>query len=232
MTEKTVKSPILERRTPVDASAPLVQSEWRVEDGKVVGDVVWASCVSHRTWTVDEQRVKRVRPIREAAWLTFGAGAAFSILGLATRDTEWTAKCSQDFQATGFETCNAQPPDNTFSDLNIVAGALGLVTGSILLALEPSDTITVLKHEPHSETTVASCVATEDLSDMSLLLKLGPNRFVHVSLQSDGQASADLGPGARLPKGADLPILVYRAPPTLTKILPRWQTIGHVHVPD
>jgi hypothetical protein len=38
--------------------------------------------------------------------------------------------------------------------------------------------------------------------------------------------------GAHLPKGADLPVLVYRAPPTLAKTLPRWHVVGRVHEPD
>ena len=67
---------------------------------------------------------------------------------------------------------------------------------------------------------------------MVLVLKLGPNRFVHVTVQPDGEASADLAPGAHLSKGADLPVLVYRAPPTLAKTLPRWTVVGRVHVPD
>src|SRR3954463_4903575 len=65
-TEQTVKSPVRDRRTRVDASDPLVRSEWRITDGKLVGHMTWASCIERRAWTVEERRVKHQRPIPAA----------------------------------------------------------------------------------------------------------------------------------------------------------------------
>lgn len=235
-TTRTVKSPVQERRRQVNASEPLLSSEWQVEGGRILGHVMWSSCVRERSWSVEEQRVEHVRPLPEAGIITGGAGLAAIITGLALRDTKPTTECttvySQRSDVPGFESCSTQQPENGGSDVAIVVGALALVTGAVLLGIKPSDKITVLKREPHAETSVSPCVAAEDLSIMILLVKLGPNRFVHVTVDAHGEASADLPANARLPKGADLEILVYRAPPVLAKALPRWTAIGHVHVPD
>ena len=235
-TTQTVKSPVLEIRRQVDPSEALLRSEWQVEGGRILGHVVWGSCVSARSWSVEQQRVDHVRPLPAVALLTAGAGLAALITGVATRDTQLTMQCtdvySQRADTPGFQSCRGQLPENGASDVSIVAGAIGMATGLILLGIQPSDKVTVLKHEPHAETSVSPCIAPEDLSIMSLLLKLGPNRFVHVTVDAHGEASADLPASAHLPKGADLEILVYRAPPVLAKTLPRWTAIGHVHVPD
>jgi hypothetical protein len=128
--------------------------------------------------------------------------------------------------------CEPELPDNTASNVAVIMGSLAMGVGMALLWIKPSDTITVLKHEPHAEKSVSPCIVAEDLSTMVLLLKLGANRFVHVTVDANGDASADLTASARLPKGADLEVLVYRAPPAFAQALPRWTTIGHVHVPD
>jgi hypothetical protein len=233
VTEQTVKSPLLERRTQVDASEPLVQSEWQVVGGRVVGHVTWGSCVSQRRWSIEKRRVERVRPLPTPAWLAVGAGAASMTVGYALRKTDPVVECHEGFTADAyFRDCRAELPDNTTSDILLVAGVTAVVGGLLALGIHPSDKVTVLEHEPYAETKVAPCFAVEDLSDMSLVLKLGADRFVHVTVQPDGEASADLSPGARLPRGADLPILVYRAPPALVKTLPRWQVVGTVHVPE
>ncbi|MEI9936877.1 MAG: hypothetical protein WDO69_06615 [Pseudomonadota bacterium] len=234
-TTQTVKSPVLERRTQADASEPLLRSEWQVEDGRIVGHVVWGSCVSERAWSVEEQKIEHVRPLPAAGWLTAGAGSAAIITGLAIRNTQLTVKCTdvpQSGEEPSFPVCQGQEPENGASNAAIVVGTLALVTGAVLIAIRPSDKVTVLKHEPHAERSVSPCIAPEDLAVMSLLLKLGKNRFVHVTVAANGEASADLAASAHLPKGADLDIVVYRAPPVFAKALPRWTVIGHVHVPD
>ena len=237
---ETVKSPVLERRTPVDPGAPLVTSEWRVEGGKVVGHVQWSACKSERTWAVEEQHVKRVRPQPTAGWLALGVGAlagavavaAYHRPGTVCTDTYPQVAGSDDPITPALASCHADQPDNSVSGVALAVGAIAIVTGLVLLAVRPSEQVTVLKHEPHAESEVGSCVSPAELSDMSLVLKLGPSRFAHVTLQPDGEAAADLSARARLPKGADLPVLVYRAPPALKDALPRFQVIGQVHVPE
>ena len=236
VTTQTVKSPVLERRTQADESEPLLRSEWQVEAGRIVGKVTWGSCVSERSWSVEEQRVEHVRPIPAAGYLTAGAGAAAIIGGLAAYKRQPVTTCTDVFplhpDETAYQSCNTAQPENTGSKVAVLFGSVALVTGILLLAIKPSDKVTVLKHEPHVEKSVSPCVAAEDVAVMSLLLKLGANRFVHITVDKDGEASVDLPASARLPKGADLDVVVYRAPAALTKTLPRWTTIGHVHVPE
>ena len=235
VTTQTVKSPVFERRTQVAANEPLLRSEWQVAGGRVVGHVSWGSCVSQRSWSVEEQRIDHVRPSPPAGILMAGAGAAATVVGLATHNSQLTIKCTDTVSSSefgSFQDCRGVEPDNTGSNVAILSGALLLVVGSVLIATRPSDKVTVLKHEPHAETSVSPCIAPEDLSVMSLLLKLGPNRFAHITVAADGEASADLPADAHLPRGADLDIVVYRAPTAFAATLPRWTAVGHVHVPD
>jgi hypothetical protein len=229
---QTVKSPVLERRTQVNPSEPLLRSEWQVDGGRIVGRVMWGSCVSERSWSVDEQRVERVRPSTTAGLLAIGAGVAAIIGGLAAYSSEAVVTCTNVPGQAGYQSCKSEAPSNTESKAASVLGTAVLGMGVILLAVKPSDKVTVLKHEPHAEKGVSPCIAAEDLSVMSLLLKLGPNRFAHITVAPDGQASADLPPSARLPKGADLDVVVYRAPRALANALPRWTKVGQVHVPE
>ena len=39
VTTQTVKSPVTERRTPVNASEPLLRSDWQFDQGRIVGRV-------------------------------------------------------------------------------------------------------------------------------------------------------------------------------------------------
>lgn len=223
---QSVKSPVQERRTPVDVSEPLLRSEWRVDSGRIVGHVTWSSCTNERSWSIDEQRVKHVRPMPTVALLLMAAGLGGVIVGSATRSSEPTTKC---MLVDGFESCTQELPDNTASEVAVLTGLLALATSSLMLAIKPSDQVTVLKHEPHAEQVVSACVAPAELN---LLLKLGPNRFAHITIDADGQASADLPANARLPKGSDLEVVVFRAPTAFSKTLPQWTAVGHVHVPE
>lgn len=236
VTVQAVKSPVLEQRTQVDASEPLLQSEWQVDAGRIVGKVTWGSCVSERSWSVEEQRVEHVRPIPAAGYLAAGAGAAAIIGGLAAYKTQPVTTCTDVYplhpDESAYQSCKTGYPENTGSKVAVLFGSVALVTGIMLLAIKPSDKVTVLKHEPHAEKSVSPCIAAEDVAVMSLLLKLGANRFAHITVDKDGEASVDLPANARLPKGADLDVVVYRAPAALTKTLPRWTTIGRVHVPE
>jgi len=236
VTTQTVKSPVLERRTQLNANEPLLRSEWRVEGGRIVGQVTWGSCESERSWTIEEQRVESVRPLPSAGLLTAGVGAAAIIGGLVAYDGEPKLTCtdvySQQAGVPGYQTCTSSMPENTGSKVAVLSGTAALAAGLLMLAVKPSDTVRVLKHEPHVEKTSSPCIVASDLSVMSLLLKLGPNRFAHITVAANGEASADLPASARLPRGKDLEVLVYRAPPALAKILPQWTVFGHVHVPE
>ncbi|HEX3774379.1 MAG TPA: hypothetical protein VHV51_07940 [Polyangiaceae bacterium] len=65
-----------------------------------------------------------------------------------------------------------------------------------------------------------------------MLLKLGENEFLHVAAEADGAASVEIPQGVRLKPGSDLPVLVYRASPATAPMIPRWQVVGTVHVPE
>jgi len=101
--------------------------------------------------------------------------------------------------------------------------------------VSPSDQTQILNSQPHAETITGPCIAPADLAVLSLVLKLGKSQFVHVALEPNGEASirlpADVAASVLQP-GADLPIVVYRAPPAAAGILRRWQVVGTVHVPE
>jgi hypothetical protein len=226
VTTQNVKSPVQDRRTPVDASEPLLRSEWRVDSGRIVGHVSWSSCTHERSWSIDEQRVEHVRPMPAVALLLIAAGLGGVIVGSTTRSSEPTTTC---MLVNGINSCTQELPDNNASNFAVIAGGLAIATAFAMLAIKPSDKVTVIKREPHAEKLVSACVTPAELN---LLLKLGPNRFVHITVDADGQASADLPANARLPKGADLEVVVSRAPAAFSKTLPQWTAIGRVHVPE
>ena|SRR5450432_3401649 len=111
-----------------------------------------------------------------------------------------------------------------------------MVAGLAVLSVGPSDQTQTLSSQPHLETATGPCISAADLATLSLVLKLGERQFVRVALEASGDASielpAHLPPSARPKPGADLPIVVYRPPPGAAGVLPRWQVIGTVHVPE
>jgi len=240
VTTQAVSSPIVEHRTSVDSSAPVVTSTWLIEGSKITGHVSWASCVSQRSWTTEERRTVSRRPIPLLGWGLIAGGSALVGVGLATRDYR-TAEppCPTDTIAYNWQklygpSCGYKP-NNGASNTEVLVGAVALAAGLIALSVSPSDQTQISNSQPHAETVTGPCIAPADLAVLSLVLKLNERQFVHVALEPNGEASIQLP--ARLTSsvlrpGADLPIVVYRAPPAANSILKRWQVVGTVHVPE
>jgi len=167
-----------------------------------------------------------VRPLPTAGLILVGGGLAGVVAGIATRKSEGPTTCGL---VGATNTCIQEAPDNTTANVAAVTGGLAVAMGVLLLTIKPADKVTVLQHEPHAEKSISPCIAPAELN---LLLKLGPNRFTHITVDQNGQASADLPAHAQLPKGAELEIVVFRAPPVFSKALPKWTVVGHVHVPE
>ena len=238
MVLQTVSSPVVEQRSRVDLGAPVIASEWSVVGDKIVGRVSFAACVSQRRWATEERRVVHRRPIPALGWAFLAAGAMLVTVGLATNKAPVaTVACSDDPQTRNLQMlygdpCGGSQPDNTASDIELLSGALAIAVGIGTLALSPSDQTTSIKREPHAETVTQACIAPGDLATLALVLKLGEHRFLHVAVNADGFASIDLPSGIHLTPGAEVPIVVYRAPPAAASVLPRWQVVGLVHVPE
>jgi hypothetical protein len=240
-TTQTVSSPIAERRTRVDADEPIVTSTWALEGSKITGHVSWASCVSQRSWTTEQQSTVRRRPIPVAGWgLLLGGGALVGV-GLGTRDSSApepacpTDPVAYNEQMLYGPSCG-HTPSNGSSNAEVLIGAIAMVAGLAVLSVSSSDQTQTLSSQPHAETATGPCISPADLATLSLVLKLGERQFVHVALESNGEAvielPAHLPSSVRLAPGADLPIIVYRAPRSAAAILPRWQVVGNVHVPE
>jgi hypothetical protein len=240
-TTQTVSSPVTELRTMVDPDEPIATSTWALEGSKVTGHVSWASCVSQRSWTTEQQSTVRRRPIPIAGWgLLLGGGALVGV-GLGTRDSSAAEPaCPTDPVAYNEQmlygpSCG-HSPSNGSSNAEVLVGAIAMVAGLAVLSVSSSAQTQTLGSQPHAETATGPCISPADLATLSLVLKLGERQFVHVALQSNGEAvielPAHLPSSARLTPGADLPIVVYRAPRSVAGILPRWQLVGTVHVPE
>lgn len=243
-TTRTVSSPITERRTLVATNAPLATSTWTFSGTTgttITGHVNWASCVSERAWTMEQQRTVRRRPIPLAGWGLVVAGSTLTGIGLATRDFSApepacpTNTIDYNTQMLYGSSCGHRP-DNDASNAEVLVGAIATVVGIGVLSIHPSDRTQTLRSEPHLETATGPCIAAADLSTLILVLKLGERQFVRVALDANGDARVELPanlPASARPKpGAELPIVVYRPPPAAAALLPRWQVIGTVHVPE
>ena len=86
-TTQTVSSPVAERRTRVEQSGSVVTSQWMFEGSQITGHVNWATCLSQRSWTTEEQRTVRRNPIPLAGWGLVVGGLALGGVGVASRDS-------------------------------------------------------------------------------------------------------------------------------------------------
>jgi hypothetical protein len=240
-TTRTVSSPITEQRARVAANAPLATSTWMLSGTTITGHVTWASCLSQRAWTIEQQRSVHRRPIPLAGWGLLAGGGALVGVGLGTRDNSApepacpTDTIDYNLQMLYGSSCGHRP-NNDASNTELIVGAVAMAAGLVVLSIGPSDQTQTLRSEPHLETATGPCIAAADLSTLILVLKLGERQFVRVALEPNGDARielpANLPASARPKPGAELPIVVYRPPPAAAALLPRWQVIGTVHVPE
>ena len=235
---RTVNTPVVEHRARVDPNSPLFTSDWALEGARITGHIAWSTCQSERTWRTEVRETVHQRPNTAAAALLIGGGFVADAVGFATYDTRGpTTSCTEGYYTsdgtftTFHSVCTTQEPENTGPQALLASGALAVAIGLMVLAVTPSDTTKTLNSEPHSETSTLPCVAPSDLSILSLVLKVGEGKFLHVALDPSGDASIEIPKGAHLPPDTDLPIVVYRVPPGATGVLHRWQVIGTVHTP-
>lgn len=242
VTTQAVSSPVAEQRTRVDASVPLVTSNWTLDGSQITGHVSWASCVSQRSWTIEQQRTVHRRPIPAAGWGLLAGGAVLGTVGIATAHySPAQPACPSGTGPSLYgPSCGDPTPDNTAPEAELVTGLLAVALGLGVLAVGPSDQTTTLSSQPHAETATVPCISEPDLATLVLVLELGENKFLHVELQPNGDASIELPSAVRssasasslLRPGADLPIVVYRAPAAASAVLARWQVVGTVRVPE
>ena len=236
---KTVDTPVVERRVPVDADTPLFESDWQLAGERVTGHVAWSSCVDRRTWRTEQRKTTQSRTSTAASAALVVAGLGAEITGLATYDTSApTLSCTDSY--TTFDgaivvnpdsSCTTHAPDNTTSAVLVASGVITVAIGLLLLSTGPRTETKILHTTPHDETSTLPCIPPSDLPILSLVLKLGEGKFLHVALDANGDASIAVPPGVKLPPNAELPIVVYRVPPGAKRLLRRWQVIGVVHTP-
>lgn len=239
-TTRMASSPVAERRLSVDANAPVVTSTWMFDSSKITGHVNWASCVSQRSWTTEQQRIVHYEPIPLVVGGLLVGGSALFGLGIATHDFTFPEQaCPSDpieynLQMLYGPSCG-HGPNNDASDAELITGAIAIAVGLATFAARPKDQIQT-QSQSHAETATGPCISTADLATLSLVLKLGEKQFLHVALEPSGDASielpAHLPVSARPKPGSDLPVVVYRAPPGAANVLSRWQVVGTVHVPE
>ena len=235
---RTVNTPVVEHRARVDPNSPLFTSDWALEGARITGHIAWSTCQSERTWRTEVRETVHQRPNTAAALVLIGGGLALGVVGAATYDTsDPKLSCTDSFDGGGTivvsndSVCTWHEPENLTATAFAITGMLSVAVGTMVLAVTASDTTKTLNSTPHSETSTLPCVAPSDLSILSLVLKVGEGKFLHVALDPSGDASIEIPKGAHLPPDTDLPIVVYRVPPGATGVLRRWQVIGTVHTP-
>ena len=231
--ERTVTGPITEQRTRLDPNVPVITSDWSLEGRTVTGQLHLSACVSVRKWITSDERVVHREPLTGWGWGFVGVGTVTELVGILTRDSSAPPPpCMSGYVTADGSQCGGPGPDNTGSLAAVVVGAAMVAGGLLMIAESPSDHVTTLKSEQHTETTHGTCILPRDLSTLSLLLRVADNRYVHLDVSENGAAHADLPPAVHLRPGADLPVIVYRGPAALADAIPRMQVVGSLHVPE
>jgi hypothetical protein len=228
---RTVNSPVVEHRVPVDADAPFVKSDWTFEGKRITGHVTWSSCVNSRSWQTEQQEIVHQTPNPVIAGVMIAGGVALGVVGAATYTTASTQTCSDLFETGGITMCTTREPSNAASQLMITTGVLVIATAVAVLNSHPGDLTRVVQTQAHSATGTEACIPPRDLATLILVLKVGAGKFLHVALGENGDASIDLPEGVHLRPGVDVPIVVYRVPAAAKDLLQRWQVVGVVHTP-
>lgn len=209
-----------DRRTPVDAEAEIVSSQWQAEPGRITGKVELGECrverMSYQVVTVTTRR----EPNKIAGYAFLGGGLLMTAVGFAL----WNASASCPNGGCSGERNSAFLVLGLGTGLPAMGVGVGTLIGKLSVKDEPGERKEDVKNE------VGPCVEPRELADLALVLQVEEGKTLPVRLSADGSAVIEVPAGFELPQGVDLPVVVERVPRHTGDILRRSQVVGTVRL--
>jgi hypothetical protein len=221
-----VTKDFVERRTPLDSSAPSMSADLKLDGRTITGRVTTQKCRSLRTWTSAIEETVETGPDRKTGWAVVGVGTTAAISGFFLRTSEGPEECHS--QGSGVE-CTPTTVHHPPADYLLVSGLVLAAAGVVQLVLPAATSHAVIGAERHKRELTVSCVQPGELKQLTLSIVVGPGRSVPFLLNGAEGNLATLPDDVVLPSHAKLPVVIKQAPPT-TPFQPG-EVIGRLETP-
>jgi hypothetical protein len=221
-----VTKDFLERRTPLDSSAPSISADLRLEGRTITGRVTTQRCRSLRTWTSAMEETVETGPDRKTGWVVVGVGGVAAIAGFSLRTSDGPPDCHADGSAVN---CNPTTVHHPAADYLLASGLVLAAAGIVQLVLPSSTSKAVIDPEQHKRELTLSCAQPSELKQLTLSIEIGPDRSVPFLLNGAEGTLATIPDDVVLPPHATLPVVITQGPATIP--YQRGEVIGHLATP-